>query len=55
MEAVSKRKQNDVINWSESRSGNTIPDAAFANPDDFETQATQQAMQIIESRITLSA
>lgn len=50
VEAV--KKKVDLVNWSESRSGNTITwDLPLQIQTALKIQATQQAMQIIESRI----
>lgn len=50
VEAV--KQKVDVVNWSESKSGNTITwSLPLQIQTILKTQATQQAMQIIESRI----
>ncbi len=50
VEAV--KQKVDVINWTESRSGNTITwSLPLQVQQILKTQATEQAMQIIESRI----
>ncbi len=50
VEAV--KQKVDVVNWSESKSGNTITwSLPLQIQKILKTQATQQAMQIIESRI----
>lgn len=50
VEAV--KQKVDVVNWSESRSGNTITWSLTLQVQTIlKTQATQQAMQIISSRI----
>ncbi len=51
VEAV-KQKVDVVNNWSESRSGNAVTwSLSLQNQSILKTQATQQAMQIIDSRI----